>query len=125
LINYSLIKNEHSSKEIIMKEKMPAKKTVAKKVAAPAKVKVSQATINDIKKMGMAEALKMVKMYASQGKAAGKAGADMRAEGSKFLKGELAEGVRRMYGDRRFAEATKTKKKAASSPDAARRSATK
>jgi hypothetical protein len=108
-----------------MKEKMPAKKAVAKKVAAPAKVKVSQSTINDIKKMGMAEALKLVKMYSGQGKGLGKAGADMRAEGSKFLKGEMAEGVRRMYGDRRFAEATKTKKKAASSPDAARRSATK
>jgi hypothetical protein len=99
-----------------MKEKIPAKKAVAKKIAAPAKVKVSQATINDIKKMGMTEALKMVKMYASQGKAAGKAGADMRAEGSKFLKGELAEGVRRMYGDRRFGEATAAPKKKAAKP---------
>jgi hypothetical protein len=96
-----------------MKEKMPPKKAAAPKKAAPAKVKVSQATINDIKKMGMTEALKMVKMYASQGKAAGKAGADMRAEGQKFLKGELAEGVRRMYGDRRFGNATGATKKSA------------
>jgi len=102
-----------------MKEKMPAKKAVAKKAAAPAKIKVSQATINDIKKMGMAEALKMVKMYASQGKGTGPAGATVRAEGSKFLKGELAEGVRRMYGDRRFGEATAGTKKKAAKPSRA------
>ena len=108
-----------------MKEKMPAKKAAAVKKAAPAKIKVSQATINDIKKMGMAEALKLVKMYSGQGKGLGKEGATMRTEGKNFLKGELAEGVRRMYGDRRFAEATKTKKAVAKSPDAARAKATK
>ena len=109
-----------------MKEKMPAKKAAVVKKAAPAKIKVSQATINDIKKMGMTEALKLVKMYSGQGKGLGKDGATMRTEGQKFLKGELAEGVRRMYGDRRFGNATgATKKAVAKSPDAARAKATK
>lgn len=96
---------------------------------APTKLKVSQATINEIKKMGMKNALATVKMYAGQGQGLGKAGADMRAAGQAYLKGEQAEGVRRLYGDRRFGAATaKPKKKVApkaTSPDSARSAAGK
>lgn len=104
-----------------------ARSANAKKKAAPKTVKVSQATIDHIKKIGMAKALKEINMFATQGKGMGKEGAAMRAEGQKLLKGEYAEGVRRMYGDRRFAEATGTKKKSTPAkkktsygPDAAR-----
>ena len=77
-----------------------------KKKAAPAKLKVSQATIDHIKKIGMKRALEEVNMYANQGKKLGAGGKDMREQGQQFLKGEMAEGIRRMYGDRRFKEAT-------------------
>jgi hypothetical protein len=81
--------------------------------------KVSQKTINEIKKMGMKDALKLVKMFADQSTAKGKGAATMAGEGKKFLAGETAEGIRRMYGDRRFAEATgATKKKPAAKPNA-------
>lgn len=94
--------------------------------------KVSQKTIDEIKKMGMTNALKLVKMYASQGKGLGKEGAAMRKEGQNYLRGEQAEGVRRLYGDRRYNIATgvtkpSTKKKPSTSkpkytsPDAARK----
>ena len=55
--------------------------------------KVSQSTINDIKRMGMTEALKLA---GKNGKTAG------------GLASEFQEGVRRMYGARRL-EAAKTK----------------
>lgn len=103
----------------------------ARKVA-PAKIKVSQATIDEIKKMGMKNALATVKMYASQGKGLGKEGAAMREAGQSYLKGPQAEGVRRLYGDRRYGIATGAtkpapKKKTATAPkyksaDSARRS---
>jgi len=88
-----------------------ARSANASRKPAPVKIKVSQATIDQIKKMGMKEALSMVKMYAGQGKGTGKAGADMRAEGQAFLKGATAEGVRRLYGDRRYGIATGATKK--------------
>jgi hypothetical protein len=52
------------------------------------KVKVSQKTIDDIKKLGMTKALKL-------------AGMNKGAEQSGLV-GEFAEGVRRMYGERRY-----------------------
>jgi hypothetical protein len=51
-------------------------------------MKVSQSTIDDIKKMGMTKALKL-------------AGMNSKADQSGMV-GEFAEGVRRMYGDRRY-----------------------
>ena len=88
--------------------------------------KVSQKTINEIKKMGMNDALKLVKMFADQSKRKGAGAATVAGEGKKFLTGETAEGIRRMYGDKRFAAATGATKKAVtpkkpvSGPDAAR-----
>ena len=57
------------------------------------KIKVSQSTIDDIKKLGMTKALKLAKMNskATQG----------------GLVAEYQEATRRLYGDRRFAAATK------------------
>lgn len=69
------------------------------------KIKVSQETINLIKKMGMKKALKEITMYGTQGKGLGPKGATMRSEGQNLLRGEFAEGVKRMYGARRFEEA--------------------
>ena len=68
----------------------------AKKKAAPKKIKVSQKTIDDIKKLGMTKALKLAGMNkdAEQGGAVA----------------EFAEGVRRMYGDRRYQAAIYTPK---------------
>jgi len=74
-----------------------------------AKVKVSQSTINDIKKMGMAKALKLAALNAK---------ADQGG-----VAAEWNEGVKRMYGARRFAEATKSNKVVAKSADAARKGA--
>ena len=55
-------------------------------------IKVSQSTINDIKKLGMKEALKLAKMNA-------KAYQD-------GLVAEYQEATRRLYGDRRFTKST-------------------
>ena len=68
--------------------------------AKPAKIKVSQATIDRIKKLGMTAALK-------------KAGTSKNAE--------YIEGIRRMYGERRLSNARSTStSKVAKSPDQAR-----
>jgi len=56
------------------------------------KVKVSQSTIDDIKKLGMTKALKLAKRNAG-------------ASQSGLVK-EYQEATRRLYGDRRFAAAT-------------------
>jgi hypothetical protein len=73
--------------------------------------KVSQATIDSIKKMGMTEALKL----------AGKNGATAGGAAREFQ-----EGVRRMYGARRLTEAkTKYAPVKSKSADAARAGATK
>lgn len=88
---------------------MPRLNPAADKTGAP---KVSQKTINEIKKMGMTDALKLVKMFADQSKTG--AGATVRGEGKKFLASETAEGIRRLYGAKRFAEATGASKAAAS-----------
>lgn len=98
-------------------------------------IKVSQKTINDIKKMGMAKALKEIKNLANQGQGAGAAGKTMRQEGMKLAtSSEFAEGVRRLYGDRRSAAArtvvspttmrgpSAAKKAAASKPSASKAS---
>lgn len=70
----------------------------------PAKVKVSQDTIDKIKQMGMTKALAGIR---------GTSGA------------EYKEALRRMYGERRLNEALAKSKPAAKSPDAARAGATK
>jgi hypothetical protein len=57
------------------------------------KIKVSQSTIDDIKKLGMTKALKLAKQNA---------GADQGG-----LVKEYQEATRRLYGDRRFSAATK------------------
>ena len=75
-------------------------------------VKVSQSTIDSIKKMGMTQALKL----AGQNSSATQAG----------VTAEWAEGVRRMYGQKRYDAAAKSAnsssstRKASSGPDAAR-----
>lgn len=56
------------------------------------KVKVSQSTIDDIKKLGMSKALKMAKMNAKSPQAG--------------LVAEYQEATRRLYGDKRFSAAT-------------------
>lgn len=56
------------------------------------KVKVSQSTIDDIKKLGMDKALKMAKMNAKSPQAG--------------LVAEYQEATRRLYGDKRFSAAT-------------------
>jgi hypothetical protein len=67
------------------------------------KVKVSQSTIDDIKRLGMSKALRLAKEN-SGAKQAG-------------LVAEYQEATRRLYGDRRFAAATgSTPKKAAPKP---------
>lgn len=69
-------------------------------------IKVSQKTIDEVKKMGMAKALKEIKNRANQGQGTGAAGKTMREEGMKLAtKSEFAEAVRRLYGDRRSAAA--------------------
>jgi hypothetical protein len=69
-------------------------------------IKVSQKTIDDIKKMGMTKALKEIKNLSNQGQGTGAAGKTMRQEGMKLAtSSEFAEGVRRLYGDRRSAAA--------------------
>ena len=57
------------------------------------KIRVSQSTINDIKSLGMTKALAL-------------AGKNKNAEQAGLV-AEFAEGVRRMYGDRRYQAATK------------------
>jgi hypothetical protein len=63
------------------------------------KIKVSQSTINDIKKLGMTKSLKLAGMNAKA------------AQGG--VAAEWNEGVRRMYGDRRFQDATRNSNPAA------------
>jgi len=70
------------------------------------KIKVSQTTINQIKKMGMKEAIAMVKMFAEQGTGMGADGKDVRTAGRSQLNGEYAEGVKRLYGNKRYTAAT-------------------
>ena len=60
------------------------------------KIKVSQSTIDDIKRLGMTKALKL----AGQNKGAEQSGAVA----------EFAEGVRRMYGETRYQNALYTPK---------------
>lgn len=60
-------------------------------VKVPKALKVSQKTIDDIKRLGMTQALKI---------AGGNAKATKRGAVAEF-----EEGVRRMYGDRRLANA--------------------
>jgi hypothetical protein len=55
---------------------------------AQKKIKVSQSTIDDIKRLGMTKALAL-------------AGKNSKAEQAGMV-AEFAEGVRRMYGDRRY-----------------------
>lgn len=92
-------------------------------------IKVSQTTINQIKKMGMKQAIALAKMYADQGTGTGKDGKDVRTEGRKFLNSEQAEGIKRLYGNKRYTAATakggntvanaaNAKKKAAAKPSA-------
>ena len=73
--------------------------STTKKTAAPAKIKVSQSTINDIKKLGMTQSLKLAGMNAKA------------AQGG--VAAEWNEGVRRMYGDRRYQNATRNSQPAA------------
>jgi hypothetical protein len=69
-------------------------------------IKVSQKTIDEVKKMGMAKALKEIRSRANQGQGMGPAGKTMREEGMKLAtNSEFAEAVRRLYGDRRSAAA--------------------
>ena len=75
------------------------------------KIKVSQSTINDIKKLGMTKALKLAQTNSKATQAG--------------LVAEYQEATRRLYGDRRFGAATKAKAPVAKSPDAARAGATK
>jgi hypothetical protein len=69
-------------------------------------IKVSQATINQIKKMGMKEAIALAKMYADQGTGYGAEGKDIRTAGRQFLNSETAEGIKRLYGNKRYTAAT-------------------
>lgn len=72
-------------------------------------IRVSQKTIDEVKKMGMARALKEIKNRANQGQGTGAAGKTMREEGMKLAtNSEFAEAVRRLYGDRRSAAARTT-----------------
>jgi hypothetical protein len=100
-------------------------------------IKVSQKTIDDIKKMGMTKALKEINNLANQGQGTGAAGRTMRQEGMKLAtSSEFAEGVRRLYGDRRSTAARtvvspttmrgpSAAKKAAASKPAASKASTK
>ncbi len=64
------------------------------------KVKVSQSTIDDIKRLGMSKALRLAKENA--------------AGPQKGLVAEYQEATRRLYGDKRFSAATGAKPKSAS-----------
>lgn len=89
----------------------------AAKPKAKAKVKVSQATIDYIKKIGMTKALKQVQAYGQQSRMMpnNPKYATMREGGRGLLaEGEFSEGVRRMYGERRFNIAASPKPKKAS-----------
>lgn len=93
-------------------------------------IKVSQKTIDQVKKMGMTKALKEINSLANQGQGAGAAGKTMREEGMKLAKNsEFAEAVRRLYGDRRSAAArtvvAKTTMRGPSAAKAAAKSAPK
>jgi hypothetical protein len=80
----------------------------AAKPKTPAKIKVSQATIDHIKKIGMTKALKEIEALGKQSrmKPGDKTYATMRQGGKELLAGEFATGVKRMYGERRFGEAS-------------------
>ena len=88
----------------------------AAKPKAAAKVKVSQATIDYIKKIGMTKALKQVQAYGQQSRMMpnNPKYADMREGGKGLLGAEFATGVKRMYGERRFAAAAGPRPKKAS-----------
>ena len=98
-----------------MNPKAAGNKSAAKPKAAT-KVKVSQATIDHIKKIGMTKALKEIQALGQQSRMApgNKKYATMREGGKELLAGEFATGVKRMYGERRFSAASGPKPKAAS-----------
>jgi len=79
-------------------------------------IKVSQATIDLIKKMGMTKALKEVQAYGRQSRMMpGNPKYETMREGGRQMLGEqFATGVKRMYGERRFTEAASPKPKKAS-----------
>jgi len=79
-------------------------------------VKVSQATIDYIKKIGMTKALKQVEAYGKQSRMrpGNKTYETMREGGRQLLGEEFATGVKRMYGERRFTIAASPKPKKAS-----------
>ena len=86
-------------------EKSARSVSATTKSPAPKQVKVSKETIALIKKMGMAAALKEVKALGQQSRLSGPKQKDMAKEGRNLLGAEFATGVKRMYGERRFAEA--------------------
>jgi len=98
-----------------MNPKAAGNKSAAKPKAAT-KVKVSQATIDHIKKIGMTKALKEIQALGKHSRMmpGNKAYAAMREGGKELLSGEFATGVKRMYGERRFTAATSPKPKKAS-----------
>ena len=92
-------------------------KSAAKPKAAPKKIKVPQSTIDYIKKLGMTQALKQIEAYGRQSRMMpnNPKYATMREGGRGLLaEGEFSEGVRRMYGERRFNIAASPKPKKAS-----------
>jgi hypothetical protein len=76
-------------------------------------IKVSQATIDYIKKIGMTKALKQVQAYGQQSRMrpGNKTYETMREGGRQMLGEEFATGVKRMYGERRFNIAASPKPK--------------
>jgi hypothetical protein len=70
-------------------------------------VKVPQSTIDYIKKIGMTQALKEIKKYGQQARMVpgNKQYETMRQGGRDLLGAEFATGVKRLYGEKRFANA--------------------
>lgn len=115
-LNAGSSKAKYSSPDAARKGNAPKKTTPP---AKPARIKVSQDTIDTIKSMGMKKTLQMIPDYNNK--------RVRNMPGNK----EFVEGARRMYGDRRIAaamapKATAPKKKTApsapryTSPDNAR-----
>jgi len=79
-------------------------------------IKVSQATIDYIKKIGMTKALKQIQAYGQQSRMMpnNPKYATMREGGVQMLGEEFATGVKRMYGETRFKKAASPKPKKAS-----------
>jgi hypothetical protein len=79
-------------------------------------IKVSQATIDYIKKIGMTKALKQVQAYGQQSRMnpGNKTYETMREGGRQMLGEEFSTGVKRMYGEARFKKAASPKPKKAS-----------